>query len=192
MNYFHNFTASIWELFIGNLLLLFCTLFYLAWWVVSYRPGSSGISASSGFYLTVAFITGIAAIVLMSYSINSLSPDSDSLSVKYIAISVGVLFFIMLAITSIIFHRRMTSELMLIHVWTALELSAVITLYGIRRFGVGRTAILSILIGIAYIVGLICYVLYYRLNDTASYWNGMIPLITDAFAVAVFLALMAV
>jgi hypothetical protein len=42
------------------------------------------------------------------------------------------------------------------------------------------------LMGIATIVGMICYVLYYRLNGKASYWTGLIPLITAAFVMMVF------
>jgi hypothetical protein len=35
-------------------------------------------------------------------------------------------------------------------------------------------------------------VLYYRLDGTASYWNGMVPLMMDAFVMAVFLGVLAV
>jgi hypothetical protein len=187
MNCFHNFTAALWEIFIGNLLLLFCSLFYLLWWIVSYRPNSNGMSGTGGLYITIAFITGIAAVAFMSYGIHSLSSYSNGLPVKVILISVGVLFLILLPITTIIFNRILTEELILIHIWAALELSALNVLYGTDRFDSGRTIILVTLIGIATIVGLICYMLYYRLDEIASYWNGMIPLITDALVMLVFL-----
>ena len=191
MNCFHDFTAPLWEIFIGNLLLLLCSLFYLIWWVVSYRPNSNGMSVTGGLYITVAFITGITAVALMSYGINSLSSYSNGLPVRVILISVGVLFLILLPITTIIFHRILTEELILIHIWAALELSAVDVLHGTGRFDSVRTIILVTLIGIATVVGLICYMLYYRLDELASYWNGMIPLITDAFVMLVFLLLLA-
>ena len=187
MNFFQNFTAPLWEIFIGNLLLIFCSLFYLIWWIVSYCPNSIGTSTNSGLYLTVAFITGIAAVAFMFYGINSLSSYSNGLPVRVILISVGILFLILLPITNIIFHRILTSELILIHIWTALELSAVVVLHGIGRFGTVRTITLATLIGIATIVGLICYVLYYRLDELASYRTGMIPLITDALVMLVFM-----
>ena len=157
---------------------------------MDYRPDSTGISASGGFYIAAAFFTGIAAIALISLGISSLSPDSSGLSIKYILISAGVLFIVMLAITTFVFHRVVTSELLLIHIWAALELSAVIILYGTGYFGVERTVILAILTGIAYIVGMVCYVLYYNLNETASYWNGMIPLITDSIVIMIFIVLL--
>ena len=188
---FRNFTAPLWEIFAGNLLLLFCSLFYLAWWVVSFRPNSSGGSAG-GFYITAAFITGVAAIALMSGGINSLSQDSKGLPVKFILLGGAALFFVLLPVTAIVFHRIVTSELLIMHIWGALELSAVAVLYGTGRFGAGRAVTLAALVGIATVAGLICYMLYYRLDETASYWNGMVPLTTDAFVMAVFLGVLAV
>jgi hypothetical protein len=191
MTCFRSFTAPLWEIFAGNLLLLLCTLLYLAWWVVSYRPNSSGGSAG-GFYITAAFITGAAAIALMTGGINSLSQDSKGLPVMYILLGVAALFFVLLLVTAVAFHRIVTSELILMHIWAALELSTVAVLYGTGRFGAGRAATMAVLVGIATVAGLICYVLYYRLDETARYWNGMVPLTTDAFVMAVFLGVLAV
>ncbi|MCU0849029.1 MAG: hypothetical protein MUD12_14190, partial [Spirochaetes bacterium] len=107
MTCFRDFTAPLWEIFAGNLLLLFCCLFYLAWWVVSCRPNSSGGSAG-GFYIAAAFITGIAAIALMSAGIDSLSRDSKGLPVMFILLGGAALFFVMLPVTVIAFHRAVT------------------------------------------------------------------------------------
>jgi hypothetical protein len=167
MTCFRDFTTPLWEIFYGNLLLLICTLFYLACWFVSYRPDSPGRSAGV-FYLTAAFITGIAA-----------------LPVRYIALGGAALFVVMLLVTVIVFHRIVTSELMIIHIWVMLEMSAVVVLYGTGRFGAGRAATLCALLGIAFVIGMICYVLYYRLDETASYLAGLIPLVNDAFVTAV-------
>jgi hypothetical protein len=188
---FDNFTAPLWEIFIGNLLLLFCSLFYLIWWVVSFRPNSSG-GSTGVFFIMAALITGFVAITLMSAGINSLSFNSKGLSVRFILIGGAVLFVVLLLVTNIAFHRIVTSELIIIHIWAALELSAVAVLYGTGRFGSGLAAALGALVGIATVVGLICYVLYYRLDGMSSYWDGMVPLITDAFVMAVFLGVLAV
>jgi hypothetical protein len=110
----------------------------------------------------------------------------------FILLGGAALFFVMLPVTVIAFHRAVTSELLIIHVWAALELSAVAVLYGTGRFGAGRAVALAALVGIATIAGLICYVLYYRLDETAGYRIGMVPLIADAFVAAVFLGVLAV
>jgi hypothetical protein len=186
---FHNFTASLWKVFSGNLLLLLCSLFYLIWWVVTFRPDSSGGSAGV-FCITAAFITGIAAIALLSSGINSLSHDSKGLPVRFILIGTAVLFVVLLFVTAVVFNRQVTSELIIIHIWVALEISAVAVLHGTGRFGPGRVATLAALVGIATVVGLICYVLYYRLDGMSSYRVGMVPLATDAFVMAVFLGVL--
>jgi len=188
---FRSFTAPLWEIFTGNLLLLFCSLCYLAWWVVSFNPNSSGGSAGM-FYIAAAFITGVAAIFLTSSGIKWLSQDSKGLPVKFILLGSVAVFLILLLVTVIVFHRMVTSELLIIHIWAALELSMVTVLHGTGHFGLGSVAILSALIGIAFVASMICYILYYRLDGTASYWDGMIPLIMDAFVMSAFLGVLAV
>ncbi|EGW37166.1 hypothetical protein [Desulfosporosinus sp. OT] len=191
MKCFDNFTDSIWVIFYGNLLLLFCSLFYLIWWIVSFRPDSPG-GAIGVFSIIAALIAGVVAITLMSTGILSLSFISKGLPVKFILIGGAVLFVVLLLVTNMAFHRIVTSELIIMHIWAALELSAVAVLYGTGRFGSGRATALGALVGIATVVGLICYVLYYRLDGMSSYWDGMVPLITDSFVMAVFLGVLAV
>ena len=195
MTCFHNFTAPVWQIFAGNLLLFICSIFYLVWWVVCFGPNASGkaVGGSAGMvYLTGAFISGIAAIVLMSGGINTLSKDAKSVPVWLILLCGIVLFAVMLLITTAVYHRPVTSELIIIHIWAVLELCAVVVLYGTGRFGLGRTVLLLTLVGIAFVAGVICYVLYYRLEGTASYRDGMAPLIIDASVMAVFLGVLAV
>jgi hypothetical protein len=191
MNCFRNFTTPLWEVFAGNLLLLFCSLFYLVWWIVSYRPDSSGGFAGR-VCITAAFITGIAALALMTVGIYSLSRDSTGLPVMFIILGGVALLLVLLPVTAVAFHRQVTSELWLIHIWAVLELSAIVVLHGTGRFGTGQGAVLAALAGIATVAGLVCYVLYYRLDEMASYRIGMVPLIVDAFVMTVFQVVLAV
>ncbi len=188
---FRNFSAPLWGIFAGNLLLLVCSLFYLAWWALSFRPNSSG-GPAGGFYLTAAFITGFAAIALMSGGVNTLSQDSKGLPVKFILMGGVAFFIVLLLVTAVGFHRIVTSELIILHIWAVLELSAVAVLFGTGRFGAGQTATLATLVGIAAVAGLVCYVLYYRLDEAARYWSGMVPLAAAALVMAVFLGVLAV
>ncbi len=121
MNFFRNFTAPLWEIFSGNLLLLFCSLFYLAWWAVSYRPNSSA-GPVGGLYLAAAFIMGVAAIALMSGGVSALSQNSKGLPVRFILLGGAAMFLVLIPVTTIAFHRIVTSELIIIHIWAVLEL----------------------------------------------------------------------
>jgi len=195
MTCFHNFTAPVWQIFAGNLLLFICSLFYIVWWVVCFKPDASGKAAggSSGMiFLTGAFISGIAAIVLMSGGINTLSKNAKSVPVWLILLCGIVLFAVMLLVTAAFYHRPVTSELIIIHIWAVLQLCAVAVLYGTGRFGLGRTVLLVILTGIAFAAGVTCYVLYYRMEGTAGYRDGLTPLLIDASVMAVFLGVLAV
>ena len=190
MSCFHDFTSPLWELLAGNLLLLLCSLFYLVWWVVCFRPNAAG-GHSGGVFLAFAFLTGIAAVILMSNGASVLSSVSKGLPVRFIVIGAVVLYLVLLPVTAVVFHRQVTSELLIMILWAALELSVIDVLYGTSRFGVGRTAVAAAFVGAALVVGLICYVLYYRLDGAASYIDGMIPLASDAAVMAVFLGLLA-
>ncbi|WP_088227383.1 hypothetical protein [Desulfosporosinus sp. FKB] len=141
--------------------------------------------------LLVALIAGVIAIILMTAGIVSLSFISKGLPVRFILIGGAVLYVLLFFVTTIVFHRIVTLELMVIDIWAILELSAVAVLFGTGRFGAGRAAVLVALVGIATVVGLICYVLYYRLDGMSSYWDGMVPLIIDLFVMAVFSGVLA-
>ena len=39
--------------------------------------------------------------------------------------------------------------------------------------------------------GIVCYILYYRLDEISRFWYGLIPLIVDAGVVIVFLMMLA-
>jgi hypothetical protein len=189
---FRSFTGPLWSVFAGNLLLLFCMVFYLVWWIVTFRPNSGG-GLMGAFSILAAFVTGITAIVLLSNGINLISQDSvRGLPIRFILLGAAAVFVVMLLVTSVGFHRMVTSELMIIHAWVALELSAAVVLYGAGHFGIGRAAVLAVLLGVSFIVSMICYVLYYRLGEAASYRVGMVPLLMGAVVTAVFLGEMAV
>lgn len=191
MMLFRNYNTPLWEIFTGNLLLLFCCIFYLAWWVVTFRPDSIGGSVGV-FYIVVAFITGVIAIVLMSSGISSLSQSSESIPVRFILLGAVALFIVLVLVTTLVFHRIVTSELIIILIWAALELAVITVLFGTGRFGSGSAVTLAVLAGIATVVSLICYVLYYRLDEATSYWIGMVPLSTAGLVIAVILGVLAI
>lgn len=184
MNCFHNFTAPLWELFAGNLLFLLCSIFYLVWWIVCFRPNASS-GQSGGVFLAFAFLTGITALILLSVGINAFSATSKALPIRFILIGAVALYLILLSVTAAVFHRQVTSELIIMVIWAALQLSVITVLYGTGRFDFGRTAAAVMLVGAAIVIGMICYVLYYRLDGSSSYIDGMIPLAADAVVMAV-------
>jgi hypothetical protein len=190
MTLFRSFTTPLWEIFIGNLLLFLCTFFYIAWWRAEFKP-NSGNGPSGAIFIGLALITGIAGLVLMSHGIGSLSEYTKGLQIKFIIAGSAALFVVILIITVIVFHRIVTFELIIIHIWTALELCAIAALYGTERFNAASAAILNALTGLAFVTGIICYVVYYRLDETGRYWIGLVPIAADAFVAFIFAGILA-
>ena len=85
----------------------------------------------------------------------------------------------------------MTSELLLITFWAALEWSAIAVLQGSGRFSMGQALTLAALVLLATGAGIVCYILHYRFDETLRFWNGLIPLVVDAGVVTAFLAVLA-
>ena len=190
MTCFRDFTVSLWEIFGGHLLLLVSLVFYIAWWTVAFWPNRDSKTVGAFFLIAVAFFVGVAAFVLMSLDINSLSLAGSRILVGYILLGATVFYFILLAITIIVFHRTVTSELLLIIVWAALEGAVIAVLHGNGRFSMGQALLLVTLVVLATGVGIVCYILYYRLDEFSRFWNGLIPLIVDAGVVTAFLVVL--
>lgn len=192
MTCFRDFTTSIWQIFAGNLLMLATLIFYIAWWTISFRPNGDGNTAHAGLFIVAALFVGVAAIITMSIGINSLSQTGKGFPVMYILLGSFAFYIILLAVTKMAFHRPVTSELLLVIVWAAVEWSAIAVFFGCRRFSIGPAITLTVLVAIAAFAGIVCYIQHYNLNETSRFYNGLIPLIIDAGAVAVFLSVMAV
>ena len=96
---------------------------------------------------------------------------------------------LLLYVTSSVAHRPVTTELPLIVVWATVQLAAGITL---RTAGVLRAPAASAWIvatAIATLVGLACYLIFYRLDPIPAYWIGMVPLAVDGVVAAILAAI---
>lgn len=181
---FSNFDAHTWKLFWGNVLLLVCGLFYLAWWAAVFAPNTASKGLKPALLLVGAMVTGILAVVLLIRGIRAIPQDMALFPAHYILWGGAAAYLVLLAISSLVFRRQVTTELMLIVGWAMLVLSEINALYGAGRFGIQTARIFSIGAVIAAVICLICYMLYYRLPEQAGYIDGMIPLILEAFFMA--------
>jgi len=191
MIFFRGFTVPIWKIFGGNLLLFVSIMFYIAWWIVTFHPSRTGKTAMAGIFIALAFLAGVAAILIKFSGISSMSQAEKGFPVIYILLGAAAFYIILLAVTRIAFQRPVTSELLLITVWVALEGSAIAVLQGSNRFIPGQTWTLATLVILATGTGIVCYILYYRLDEISRFWNGLMPLIMDAGVVTVFLVILA-
>jgi len=191
MTCFHKFTGSDWGVFYGNALMFATCAFYLAWWFLAFSPSGGGHNSFTSFLITAAIVTGMASIIVLSLGIGFMPRAGKGIPVAAILLGALALYAISLSITKTVFHRPVTSELPVMFMWAAVEFAAIAALRRSGRFEISQTVMLAVLVTLATLVGLVCYVLYYRLDGAAGFLDGLIPLAMDAVVVAIFLSVQA-
>jgi len=162
---------------IGNLLLVVCCGFYLAWWVLAFRVNNPIKGIRSGWLLLPAVVAGLAAIILIVSGIMA-AKSEQKLIPGYAFIIGGVVAYIIAAVVTVtIFKRQMTSELFLFIGWGALALAEVSALHGSGQLTAAASLIMVVVIIIVVAISLVCYVLFYRLEPPQAFIDGMLPLL---------------
>lgn len=178
----HDFSAK--QILGSNILLIICCAFYLAWWILAFKPVGAIKGMAAGWLLIPAFIAGLAAVVLAVKGVLSASAGA-ALFPSGLLLWGGIAgYLILLAVTRLFFQRQVTTELLLIVGWTVLALAEINKLYGVGCFSHGLAVIFVAVTVAAALISLVCYVLYYRLGDHAGYFDGMIPLFMAALVMA--------
>jgi drug/metabolite transporter (DMT)-like permease len=139
----------------------------------------------SGWLLIPAAFFGLLGVILAVRGVSG-AKEAPNQMIPGMAILLGgvVLFFILLAVTSIFFKRQPTSELPLIVGWSMLALAEINVLHGCGSFSFGLSVKFAALILAALIISIVCYVVYYRMDKLAGYIDGAIPLLLAALIMA--------
>ena len=179
------------RLLTGQCALILCCFFYLIWWYRGFRPGVTvnRIGGVNGILLAVTAVLGLTGIKL---SLDSIMDTEGKLPMSPLSIIfVGIIAYVLLLlVTKFVFHRIVTSELLLIVVWTMLE-AAVINWLNARGYLTGfRLAVMVIVLILAFVISIILYVAYYRMEEMKAFYAAMIPLVTEAAAMIVLVVLL--
>ena len=165
-------------LVVGELLLVVCSASYLVWWTIRFRPAGRTPS-DGGPFLAGAVLGGLAGLVLLALGVVALLPRASWLALGATVVGSALVGALLLYITSSVAHRPPTTELPLIVVWGTAQLAAGVTL---RTAGVLPPPAASawvVATAIATLVGLACYLVFYRLDPVPAYWIAMVPLAVD-------------
>lgn len=169
---------------VGEVLLVVCSLSYLVWWTLTFRPSATAPPIAR-LFLAGAALGGVAGLVLLAVGIAVLLPRASWLALVATVVGGVVVGALLLHVTSTGAHRPVTTELPLIVVWGTMQLAAGITL---RTAGVLTAPATFLWIGaivVATLVGLVCYLIFYRLAPVPAYWVGMVPLAVDGVVAAI-------
>ena len=174
------------DLWTGNWIMALCGCFYLAWWIIVFKPPKPRNSPAGLVLLALAFLAGIVGVYLMVKSL--MTPIQETrpgmISSFKIMITGAVVYALLLILTVRFFHRQVTSELLIIIAWAVLEFCAVNFLYRCDNMNIITALLLAGIIFMAVLGGLICYILYYRLPYTESFIDGCVPLILAVLTIA--------
>ena len=161
----------------GNIKLLFCFAFYLAWWVVGFNPWRPIRGLKSGWLLIPAVALGILALCDIGRGLTL----SDGLVSGLTLMLGGIASYVaLLIVTGVLLHRPVTSELFIIVLWATVALMEINTLValGLIPPELGWPLVALCLAGTA--ASLVCYQLFYGLNGMAALVDGAVPLILAA------------
>lgn len=172
------------ELFWGNFLLVVCCAFYLAWWLLAFKPVGAIKGFVTGWLLLPAAAAGVAAVVLLVRGIGAARVEKVLFPNSWVLWGGIAAYVILLAATLLLWKRPVTTELFLIVGWAALSLVEVNTLFGTGRLSHRAAVGFLAVIAAATVVSLVCYVLYYNLDSRAGYIDGMVPLLLAALVMA--------
>ena len=166
------------KILIGNWLMVLCSICYLAWWLIVFKPPAPKGNFVGTIFLILAFVAGIGGLF---FTIKEMAAPTEEIQTKGVSgmliMACGiVLYMALFAMTKVMFHRQVTSELFIITGWVVLEAAICNYMYSLGTFSIREAVILAAVVLIAGIISLVCYVLYYNLPYIKGYIDGCIPL----------------
>lgn len=165
------------NILIGQVILIFCCISYLAFWTLGYRPGTdvNRVGGLTGVLLAVTAALGVGGIAVTIAAFQKLA-EKPPVHMAWICLCGVILYLFLLVLTGKILGRPVTTELFLINGWLVLELCVIDA-----SAGTGRPAshiILAIIIVAAlWAVSMILYMLYYNMEPVRAFYTAMVPLI---------------
>ena len=158
----------------GNIKLLLCFAFYLAWWVVGFNPWRPIRGMKSGWLLIPAVVFGVLALISIVRGLNfsgGLAPGA-AIVLGGVASYAALLF-----VTGAVLRRPVTSELFIIVLWATVALLEINTLVILGSIAPWLGWVLAALCLLGATVSLVCYLAFYAFDGMAAFVDGAIPLV---------------
>ena len=176
------YSAQLWQFAMGHLALFVCAACYLGWWSVFFSPRegkpAGALRALGIALLALAVAAGVVAVWQIAAGVSSMPV---AVPVFIVVIAAAALYVVLLGITYIILSRPVTTELALIVGWLALELCFLDALASSGAVIGSSLIILALLVIAAFLVSLVCYVLYYGFEGRRAFIDGAVPLAAIGF-----------
>lgn len=188
MGHMEAYPTALRPLASGHALLSVCCALYLAWWCVFFRPRPSrpqGVEYGVGVALILGAVAfGLLAVVRIAGALGALPNRVPGAALWPCAVAAYV---VLALVTSQLMGRPVTTELLLIVAWTALEVSVAGAVAAAGEQGLATTALVLAVLACA--GSLACYLAYYHLAAWPAFLDGCGPLVAIGVYSAVFAAL---
>lgn len=174
----------------GQVLLILCCITYLIWWYRGFRPGVnvSRVGGMNGALLLITAVLGIAGIMFSVLS-DGKETAPAKISPQLITAAGIAAYIAFLLITSFLFDRVVTTELILIVGWTALEMQVINRLNAMGNLSDGQFLVMCAIIAAAFVISMVLYVAYYRMDEMRAFYMAMVPLVTEALSMGILVCL---
>ena len=173
----------------GHIFLIICCAFYLAWWCYAFDPSFKGSRAggTAGILFLVTAVSGLFGLGATFLGIMAKGTREWIIPGASIIIGAVILYMLLLFVSSHFLHRQVTTELLLIVMWTAFEIASYQSAYSLELIGAGTMWFLTVLISICAVISLYFYLQFYEVSAARGYVYGMIPLILVGICMLIFL-----
>ena len=172
----------------GNVCMVLCCVSYLAWWAIAFHPEKTFPAPPKYLLFLVTLLSGLAGLYLLGSGLTDAAMETagtGNLS-NFMILGAGVaVYLIALFLTGRLLRRQITTELLLIVLWTVLELCLWNSLRSAARMnGAGVAVFAAVILAVA-AVSMYCYLVYFKLEPRKAYYIGMVPLLQCGAVTAV-------
>ena len=163
----------------GNWILVISTIFYLLWWVLTFRTDPPMANASGRFCMGGALLMAAIGALISVVGINSSIKENEIIRQGFSGIQIfaaGVILYMCLfLITNLGFHRQVSMQLPVFSAWFVLMISE-INYFG-RGVNVSRTTlwILSAIVSVTWGICVVCYIIYSQREFPDTFFIGYVP-----------------
>lgn len=165
------------QLMRGNAAFFVCCVFYLLWWILAFRPTQPVKGIRSGWLLIPAFLFGLTGAVKIFHTVLRAPAVPGALTPGKIWIAAAAVYGILAFLTWAWCKRPVTTELFLIVGWTGLIFSEIHLLTGLGVLIRKEGLVYALLTLLVFLISMVTYLLYYKLDARAGFVDGMIPLL---------------
>ncbi|MBN1698897.1 MAG: hypothetical protein JW881_15375 [Spirochaetales bacterium] len=179
-------TSPFGRMITGHILFIFSGVFYSIHWVLNYYRNTDEPHIPSQLFIIVSLLLGIAGAVLLAYTLFTIANQiTGQFKIQHIVLISIAFFIISLLITSIVFHRRFTSEIFFIVLWAGIEAGCIYAFYRLGWFSLPQFTVSLICAFICLAAGMVCYTIHYKLPARQQFINGLIPYIVISFSMLI-------